>query len=538
MHCGADNPEDAKFCKECGKLIKKAVTDQADPIVTSVRSLISGGKVRDKPIQVKWKGIILAAAITLTLLLVDFLVINKGKLPFSHPIEAVAPVYVASTELVNQPNETIVPGIVERAPETSRQAQATHTIVNSKYTIYFLTGHGEYPIIGGSDKSFTRLAGALQLKNYTVNTLNLLATGKIPDDASVIIVDGPKKPLSDTEVSLLDQYLTKGGSVIVMEDPAVDTQFGDAADPLANDLVKTYGIDLGNNMVVDVYGYQAFQNPYFAVSNSYATHAITQKMSTMGTGFQNARSVTADSSVGTSYSKTQLVLTVDQSWAETDMTSIQNGSAKYDQVSDLVGPVSMVIVAEDSSTNARLVVFGDSDFATNAYYSFYGNSDLIINSIEWASKGDSYVGDNAQILGTPISTNTPGALYELGVLDLNPPTISANAMTTGTGLVYEDLHVGEGETAKSGDVASVNYTGWLQNGTKFDSSIDRGQAFEFKVGAGYVIAGWDEGVVGMRIGGTRLLVIPPSLGYGSQTQGIIPANSVLIFEIQLIDIKK
>jgi len=178
---------------------------------------------------------------------------------------------------------------------------------------------------------------------------------------------------------------------VVMEDPSVDTQFGDSPDPLATDLANTYGIVLGNNVVVDVYGYQAFQNPYFAVGYKYATHAITQNMSTMGTGFQNARSVSADNSVGTDYGKTQLILTVDQSWGETDMASIQDNSVKFDQSTDQAGPVSLAVAAQGSSVKGRLVVFGDSDFATNAYYTFYGNSDMIVNSIDWAAKEENLI---------------------------------------------------------------------------------------------------------------------------------------------------
>jgi FKBP-type peptidyl-prolyl cis-trans isomerase FkpA len=139
---------------------------------------------------------------------------------------------------------------------------------------------------------------------------------------------------------------------------------------------------------------------------------------------------------------------------------------------------------------------------------------------------------------TPVSTQSPtGELYSIGVLDTSPPLPSANAITTASGLVYEDLKVGDGATAVNGDTVSVNYTGWLQDGTKFDSSIDRGQTLDFTLGAGKVIAGWDEGVVGMRVNGTRLLVIPPSLGYGSTAYGSIPANSTLIFEVQLVAIK-
>jgi ABC-type uncharacterized transport system involved in gliding motility auxiliary subunit len=276
--------------------------------------------------------------------------------------------------------------------ETNLTGAMVRLMNPGSHVIYFLTGHGEYPTSGSSDQSYTELSNALESKNYTVSTLNLLATGKIPDDASVVVVDGPKKPLSDAEVGLLDDYLKKGGSVVVMEDPVVDTQFGDTPDPLATDLAKNYGIDLGNNVVVDIYGYQAFQNPYFAVGYKYsADHAITQNMSTMGTGFQYARSVTADTTAGTDYSKTQLVLTVDQSWGETNLASIKDHSMQYDQGIDVAGPVSLAVAAEDSSTNARLVVFGDSDFATNAYYQFYGNSDMIVNSIDWAAKEENLI---------------------------------------------------------------------------------------------------------------------------------------------------
>jgi ABC-type uncharacterized transport system involved in gliding motility auxiliary subunit len=259
------------------------------------------------------------------------------------------------------------------------------------HVVYFLTGHGELPIDGGSDQSYTQLSTALSSKNYKVSTLNLLATNQIPQDASVVVIAGPKKPLTDAEIGLLDTYIKNGGSVVVMEDPVIDTQFGDSPDPLANDLAQTYGIDLGNNVVMDAYGYQAFQNPYFAVGYQYATHVITQKMSTMGTGFQSARSVSADNSVGTDYNKTQLILTIDQSWGETDMASIQNNSVKFDQGTDLAGPVPLAVAAEGTNNSGRLVVFGDSDFATNAYYAFYGNSDMIVNSIDWAAKEENLI---------------------------------------------------------------------------------------------------------------------------------------------------
>lgn len=257
--------------------------------------------------------------------------------------------------------------------------------------IYFLTGHGEYPISGSTDQSYTQLANVLGSKNYTVSNLNLIATNHIPDDASVVVIAGPKKPLSEAEISLLDTNLSTGGSVVIMEDPIIDTQFGNSPDLLATDLAQKYGIILGDNVVMDAYGYQAYQTPFFAIGYQYASHAITQKMNNMVTGFQGARSVSADSELGTDYSKTQLILTVDQSWGETDFASIQNNNVKFDEGTDLAGPIPLAVVATGTSDNSRLVVFGDSDFATNAYYGFYGNSDLIINSIDWAAKEENLI---------------------------------------------------------------------------------------------------------------------------------------------------
>jgi FKBP-type peptidyl-prolyl cis-trans isomerase FkpA len=101
----------------------------------------------------------------------------------------------------------------------------------------------------------------------------------------------------------------------------------------------------------------------------------------------------------------------------------------------------------------------------------------------------------------------------------------------------EDLVVGTGDEAQIGDTVSVHYTGWLEDGTQFDSSIDRGQPFDFTIGQGGVIPGWDQGVPGMRVGGTRRLTIPPDLAYGPTGSGPIPPNATLIFEIQLLEIR-
>lgn len=106
------------------------------------------------------------------------------------------------------------------------------------------------------------------------------------------------------------------------------------------------------------------------------------------------------------------------------------------------------------------------------------------------------------------------------------------------GLQIEDIKIGTGAQPVQGDKISVHYTGWLTNGTKFDSSKDRNSPFEFTLGAGQVIKGWDQGFAGMKEGGIRKLIIPPELGYGDRAVGPIPANSTLIFEVELLKILK
>ncbi len=112
-----------------------------------------------------------------------------------------------------------------------------------------------------------------------------------------------------------------------------------------------------------------------------------------------------------------------------------------------------------------------------------------------------------------------------------------NRKTAPDGLIVEDIAVGSGEAAAPGQTVSVHYTGWLADGTKFDSSKDRAEPFEFPLGAGHVIRGWDEGVQGMRTGGVRRLTIPPELGYGARgAGGVIPPNATLVFEVELLGV--
>lgn len=142
----------------------------------------------------------------------------------------------------------------------------------------------------------------------------------------------------------------------------------------------------------------------------------------------------------------------------------------------------------------------------------------------------------ASAISTPTGqTNPPSATVLPTTASI--PQETTSALTMDNGLKIEDEVVGNGVEAVSGKKVTVNYVGNLTDGTKFDSSYDHGTPFSFNLGAGEVIPGWDQGVAGMKVGGKRKLTIPPSLGYGAQGAGPIPANSTLIFEVELLGVE-
>ncbi|WGV28604.1 FKBP-type peptidyl-prolyl cis-trans isomerase [Halotia branconii] len=135
---------------------------------------------------------------------------------------------------------------------------------------------------------------------------------------------------------------------------------------------------------------------------------------------------------------------------------------------------------------------------------------------------------------TPASTS----VIENNTLIASKPMSDDKAVTTPSGLKYVELEKGSGATPQTGNTVVVHYTGTLEDGTKFDSSRDRGQPFSFKLGVGQVIKGWDEGLSTMKVGDRRQLIIPPELGYGSRgAGGVIPPNATLLFDVELLDIK-
>ncbi len=251
-----------------------------------------------------------------------------------------------------------------------------------KRTVYFLTGHGEYSPEDTGDQSYTRVKSTLENKNYTVKTLNLLTTNQIPEDGKLIVIAGPRDLLTTGEIDLIRQYQAKGGSLIVMEEPTPLTNYKDADDPLADYLQQDWSITMGKDMVVDL----TSQQPFAPYAGQYGSHPVTQSIQRTATQFPTARSVRAAASAGAQVSLVELVLTAQQSWAETDLSGIVAGQSqvKFDEGADTPGPVPMAVAAENQQSKARVVAFGDADFVIDANFSAYGNGDLFTNAVDWA----------------------------------------------------------------------------------------------------------------------------------------------------------
>jgi ABC-type uncharacterized transport system involved in gliding motility auxiliary subunit len=274
--------------------------------------------------------------------------------------------------------------IVAYASEQDITAALIRLINPGQRVIYFLTGHGERDIEQASNTSYTQVKAALEAKNYTVLTLNLVAEHKVPDDAKAIIIAGPLQPLTTDEVTLLQGYVATGGALIVMEEPLPMTQFGDTPDPLADYLATSLGITLNNDVVIDTNSSQTL----YAVAAMYSSHPITEKLQGVFSYYPTARSLSATPEAKTQ--PVQLAATATGAWGETDFEGLANalqgnGQISFDQGIDISGPLTLAMAVSDATTGSNVVVFGDSDFASDQFFSQYANGDMLINAIDWAA---------------------------------------------------------------------------------------------------------------------------------------------------------
>ncbi len=300
---------------------------------------------------------------------------------------------------------------VEFVSEREITAALVRLMSNEVRAVYFLTGHGERSIDVASEGSLTQAKRILESKNYKVETINLIATNTIPEDAKVIVIAGPAQPLTNEEVQFLESYQQNGGALIVMEEPLPVTDFGEATDPLAEYLEQNLGILLGKDIVIDLSSNQ----PFVAVVSRYANHPITEKLPGLVSLLPTARSVAITNQEG-EFNPVEIAFTSENAWAESDLEGIKNQSQDIapDESTEKVGEVPLAVVGESADNKGRIAVFGDSDFASDAYFTSYGNADLFINTVDWAAEQENLI--NLTPRETTSRVLVPPQRYTLGLI--------------------------------------------------------------------------------------------------------------------------
>jgi ABC-type uncharacterized transport system involved in gliding motility auxiliary subunit len=215
-----------------------------------------------------------------------------------------------------------------------------------------------------------------------------LSTNSIPEDALAIIIVGPQKPVSSNEVRLLKKYVDAGGSLVVLEDPTILTEFGDSEDSLASYLQDDWGITLNNDVIIDL----TSQQPLNAISTYGGEHAITENLSENYVVIMpQARSVSAAVAAPNGVTLTPLISTSENSWGETQLAPEEGQQSQYDEGVDLGGPLTLAIAGENPLSTGRVVVMGNSLFASDDFFDAYGNGNFFINSVDWAAEQENLI---------------------------------------------------------------------------------------------------------------------------------------------------
>jgi len=253
--------------------------------------------------------------------------------------------------------------------------------------VMFLTGHGEYNPNDTGELSYSLVKQTLLQKNYIVENLNLLTDPVVPDDVLSIIIARPEQTLSNEEINILDDYLQNGGAIIYLSEPTLFTDIEPSKDNFINYFREAWNIIINEDLIVDPN--PTFGAPLEIIADQYSNHVITNKLMNIATIFPTTRSIEiADSE---ELLVQDLVFSSANTWGEVDIPKSENVEISFDESVDIQGPLKIAVTVTDNSTDARLVIFGDADFASDQYFYQFGNGDLIINSIDWASEQEDLI---------------------------------------------------------------------------------------------------------------------------------------------------
>ncbi len=286
-------------------------------------------------------------------------------------------------------------------------------IQGKQHKVYFVQGHGEHSTDTTDRAGYSSIGAALKTDNFETDSLVLAQQKAVPDDASILVVAGPKTDFFPAEIDMLKKYLAKGGKVFFMLDPPerADTP------PMTNlvALIKDWGIDVGDNIVVDVSGMGQLlgTGESVPVAAKYEMHPITDRFNLL-TAYPLARSISATEGGASGHTAQNLVSTSKNSWAETDIKRLTTSGqvARELDKGDKAGPISLAAVVSAPATDApapasdatdpkaaadapkpesRLAVFGDSDFVTNGFLGIPGNRDLFLNTVNWLAQQENLI---------------------------------------------------------------------------------------------------------------------------------------------------
>ncbi|HEV8639509.1 MAG TPA: GldG family protein [Methylomirabilota bacterium] len=256
-----------------------------------------------------------------------------------------------------------------------------------KRLVYVVQGHGEHELANTDRPGFSEAKTAMERANYEVKPLALAREGKIPDDAAVVIVAGPRTELLQPELDALDGYVGRGGKLLIMVDPTI---LGGAQSEGLKRFAAKYGVDLGDNLVIELnpLGRLFGIGPEVPIIQQYEAHPITRDMSGISTLFPLTRTVVPARTPPAGVSAQPLARTSAESWGETDGAGLQTGQVKPDPP-DPKGPLSVAAVA--TKDKARIVVYGTSNIAANQFFNLQGNRDFFLNTVSWLAEQEDQI---------------------------------------------------------------------------------------------------------------------------------------------------